>query len=57
MRVGLVHIDIQNDYFPNGKMELEGSEQAGEIAGGLLSFLNIGWSITRTTPAGIEWIW
>ena len=38
MRVGLVHIDIQNDYFPNGKMELEGSEQAGEAASGLLSF-------------------
>lgn len=38
MRVGLVHIDIQNDYFPNGKMELEGSEQAGEVASGLLSF-------------------
>lgn len=38
MRVGLVHIDIQNDYFPNGKMELEGSEQAGETASRLLSF-------------------
>ncbi len=35
---GLLLIDIQNDYFPNGKMELKGSEQAGRIAGQLLSF-------------------
>ena len=38
MAIGLVHIDIQKDYFPKGKMELEGSEQAAEIASGLLSF-------------------
>ena len=38
MSVGLILIDIQNDYFPNGKMELEGSEQAAQIAGRLLSF-------------------
>ena len=33
----LVLIDIQNDYFPGGKMELVGSEQAGEYAGRLLA--------------------
>ena len=33
----LLLIDIQNDYFPGGKMELEGSEDAGQIAGGLLA--------------------
>ena len=28
----LVLIDIQNDYFPGGKMELVGSEEAGKQA-------------------------
>ena len=38
MSVGLILVDIQNDYFPHGKMELEGSEQAGRVAGRLLDF-------------------
>jgi nicotinamidase-related amidase len=38
MSVGLILVDIQNDYFPHGKMELEGSEQAGQVAGCLLDF-------------------
>jgi len=38
MSVGLMLVDIQNDYFPHGKMELEGSEQAGQVAGRLLGF-------------------
>lgn len=38
MGVGLLLIDIQNDYFPGGKMELQGSEEAGQVAGRLLSF-------------------
>ncbi len=29
MKTALLLIDIQNDYFPGGKMELEGSVQAG----------------------------
>jgi nicotinamidase-related amidase len=33
----LVLIDLQNDYFPGGKMELVGSEPAGENAARLLS--------------------
>ncbi|WP_092153038.1 cysteine hydrolase family protein [Desulfovibrio legallii] len=33
----LLLIDIQNDYFPNGKMELVGSESAGLMAGKLLA--------------------
>jgi len=33
----LVLIDIQNDYFPGGRMELVGSEQAGLHAGRLLA--------------------
>jgi nicotinamidase-related amidase len=38
MSTGLLLIDIQNDYFPGGKMELEGSEKAAEIAALLLEF-------------------
>ncbi len=38
MTTGLLLIDIQNDYFPDGKMELEGSEQAAEMASRLLEF-------------------
>jgi nicotinamidase-related amidase len=38
MPVGLLLIDIQNDYFPGGKMALEGSEEAGQVAGQLLAF-------------------
>jgi nicotinamidase-related amidase len=38
MPVGLIIIDIQNDYFPGGTMELVGSEAAGQVAGRLLDF-------------------
>ena len=38
MSVGLLIVDIQNDYFPGGKWELVGSEKAGQQAGGLLKF-------------------
>ncbi len=33
----LLLIDIQNDYFPDGRMELDGSEKAGDMAGKLLA--------------------
>jgi len=33
----LLIIDIQNDYFPGGKMELEGSTEAGHKAGRILA--------------------
>ncbi len=36
MKTGLVIIDIQNDYFPGGKMELEGSIDASRNARALL---------------------
>jgi len=39
MSVGLILVDIQNDYFPHGNMALQGSEQAGQVAGRLLDFL------------------
>ncbi len=38
MPVGLLIIDIQNDYFPGGKMELEGSEEASQVASQVLAF-------------------
>ncbi len=36
MTSALLLIDIQNDYFPGGKMELEGSEAAARVAAELL---------------------
>ncbi len=36
MKTALLIIDIQNDYFPGGKMELEGAVEAGRKAGALL---------------------
>jgi nicotinamidase-related amidase len=38
MSIGLLIVDVQNDYFPGGKWELVGSERAGQLAGGLLKF-------------------
>ncbi len=37
MKTALVLIDIQNDYFPGGKMELEGAVEAAGEAGKLLA--------------------
>jgi nicotinamidase-related amidase len=37
MKTALLLIDIQNDYFPGGKMELSGPQQAGENAAALLA--------------------
>jgi nicotinamidase-related amidase len=34
----LLIIDVQNDYFPGGKMELKGAEQAGKNAKQILEF-------------------
>jgi nicotinamidase-related amidase len=38
MKTGLLLIDIQNDYFPGGAMECEGSIKAGENAGKILKY-------------------
>ncbi len=38
MKTALILVDIQNDYFPGGKMELEGSVEASERAASLLTF-------------------
>src|SRR4030042_5774029 len=37
MKTGLLLVDLQNDYFPGGAMELAGMRQAGEQAGRLLA--------------------
>jgi nicotinamidase-related amidase len=38
MNTALMLVDIQNDYFLGGKMELEGSIQAGRQAGKILAY-------------------
>jgi len=38
MKTGLILVDIQNDYFPGGRMELAGMKEAGSKAGDLLAF-------------------
>ncbi len=38
MKTALILIDIQNDYFPGGKMELDSSVEASERAARLLAF-------------------
>jgi nicotinamidase-related amidase len=38
MKTALILVDIQNDYFANGRMELVGMDAAGEKAGQLLTF-------------------
>jgi nicotinamidase-related amidase len=42
MHTGLLLIDIQNDYFPGGKMELQGGIEASSCAQRLLSFFREG---------------
>ena len=38
MKTGLILVDIQNDYFPGGRMELVGISEVGQKAAELLSF-------------------
>ena len=38
MKTALILVDIQNDYFPGGRMELSGMHAAGETASAVLSF-------------------
>jgi nicotinamidase-related amidase len=38
MAKALIIVDIQNDYFENGKMELFGSEKASENSKAILKF-------------------
>jgi nicotinamidase-related amidase len=46
MKTALILIDIQNDYFPGGKMELAGSIQTAAAATRLLAaFRKNGWSV------------
>ena len=41
MNTALLLVDIQNDYFPGGKMELEGSPEASEKANRILSLFRL----------------
>ena len=46
MSTALILIDIQNDYFPGGRMELVGSTEAAAAAARLLtSFRQAGWPV------------
>lgn len=48
MSTGLLLIDIQNDYFIGGKMELQGSSEAARVAERLLAFFRRQqWPITH----------
>jgi nicotinamidase-related amidase len=38
MKTALILVDIQNEYFPGGKRELEGPREASECAKSILSF-------------------
>ena len=41
MKTGLILVDIQNDYFPGGKMTLAGMDAAAENAGKLLDYYRV----------------
>lgn len=48
MPIALLVIDIQNDYFPGGRMALEGAIEAGQRAGELLdAFRRRGWPVVH----------
>lgn len=48
MRTALLLVDLQNDYFPGGAMELEGSLQAARQARRLLDFFReSGWPLVH----------
>lgn len=48
MKTGLLLIDIQNDYFQNGRMPLVGADKASRNAGAILNkFRKDGWLVTH----------
>ena len=48
MKTALMLIDIQNDYFPRGTMELEGCLEASRLAGNILNnFREKGWPVVH----------
>jgi nicotinamidase-related amidase len=51
----LLLVDIQNDYFPGGKMELAGSLEAGEKAARVLSaFRGSGWPVVHVRHESLK---
>ena len=55
MKTALVLVDIQNDYFPGGKMELSGSLEAGRAAAQALAvFRGKGWPVFHIQHLAIK---
>ncbi len=55
MKTALMLIDIQNDYFPKGTMELEGCLEASRLAGNILnSFREKGWPVVHIQHISIR---
>lgn len=51
----LVIIDIQNDYFPGGRMELDGADAAAEQAGKVLAFFREkGWPVFHVQHESVK---
>ena len=51
----LLLVDIQNDYFPGGRMELEGSVEAGGKAAEVLSaFRGSGWPVVHVRHESVK---
>jgi len=55
MSTALILVDIQNDYFPGGKMELSGSVQAAAAAARLLAaFRKQSWNVYHVQHIAIQ---
>jgi len=51
----LIIVDLQNDYFPGGAMELEGAEAAGERAAqALAEFRKRGWPVVHVRHLSVR---
>jgi nicotinamidase-related amidase len=55
MATALLLIDIQNDYFPGGRMELVGSVEAGrKAAEALAAFRGSGWTVVHVRHESVK---
>jgi hypothetical protein len=47
-------IDVQNDYFPGGKLELEGSQEAGLQATSVVTLAGLSAKVQGADPSTAE---